>query len=65
MEHFQRYKNKTMKELKYFVFQNYYRQIGFTKENSYYPMKHQKKKDLRFLATKLIAKTPDAGNAKV
>ena len=54
-----------MKELKYFVFQNYYRQIGFTKENSYYPMKHQKKKDLRFLATKLIAKTPDAGNAKV
>ena len=35
---------KTVKELKEFIFENYYRGIGFTGENSYYSMKHQKKK---------------------
>ena len=30
-------------ELKDFFFENYYRRIGFSKENSYYSMKHQKK----------------------
>ena len=39
-------------------------QIGFLKENSYYFIKHQKKKDLLLLATKLIEKNPDATNAK-
>ena len=41
-----------IKELRDFIFKNYYRKIGFTKENSYYSMKHQKKKDLLLLATK-------------
>ena len=39
-------------------------QIGFLKENSCYFIKHQKKKDLFLLATKLIEKNPDATNAK-
>ena len=33
----------TVKELKDFIFENYYRQIGFTKEKSYYSNKRQKK----------------------
>ena len=49
-------KKMKIKELKDFIFENYYRQIEFTKENSYYSMKHQKKKDLLLLATKLIEK---------
>ena len=36
-------KRMAVKELKNFIFQNYYRQIGFTKENSYHSVKHQKK----------------------
>ena len=47
-------KKKTVKELKDFIFENYYRGIGFTNENSYYSMK--KMKDLLLLATKLIEK---------
>ena len=37
-------KKMTIKELKDLIFENYYRQIGFTKENSYYSIKRQKKK---------------------
>ena len=55
---------KIIKELKDFIFENYYRQIGFTKENSYYSMKHRKKKDLSLFATKLIEKIPAASNTK-
>ena len=40
----------TAKELRYIIFGNYYRLIGFTKENNYYSIK----KDLLLLATKLI-----------
>ena len=42
----------------------YYRQVWFSKENSYYSMKCQKKKDLLLLAIILIEKIPDATNAK-
>ena len=45
-----------MKELKNFIFENYYIGFGFAKESSYYSMKHQKKKDLQLLETKLIEK---------
>ena len=37
-------KKMTIKELKDLIFESYYRQIGFTKENSYYSIKRQKKK---------------------
>ena len=63
-EYTQCYIKVTIKELKDFIFENYYRQIEFTKEKSYYSMKHQKKKDLLLLATKLIEKKPNASNAK-
>ena len=44
---------KMKKTQKYFISENYYRQIVFTKENSYYAMEHQKKNDLLLLTTKL------------
>ena len=56
-------KKLTIKEFKDFLFENFYRQIGFTKENSY-SMKHPKKTELVLLATKLLGKIPDAGNDK-
>ena len=34
-------KKMTMKELRDFIFKNYYKQIGFTEENSYNSMKRQ------------------------
>ena len=58
----------TMKKTqKYFIFENYYRQIVFTKENSYYALEHQKKNDLLLLTTKLTTtkkNIPDASNDK-
>ena len=47
-----------------FIFENYYKQIGFSKEDSYYSMKPLKRKDLLLLANKLIEKVPDPHNAK-
>ena len=41
------------KKLQDFIFENYYRRTRFTKENSYYLMKHQKKNDLLLLETNL------------
>ena len=55
--------NKAVKELKHFIFESYYRQTGFTRENSYCLMKCRKKQDLVLSATKSI-KIPDASNAK-
>ena len=37
-------KKMTIKEPKDFIYENYYRQIGFPKESSNHSMKHQKKK---------------------
>ena len=47
-----------------FIFENYYKIIGFSKENSYYSMKRLKIKYLLLLATKSIEKIPDPCNAK-
>ena len=41
------------KKMQDFIFENYYRRTRFTKENSYYLMKHQKKNDLLLLGTNL------------
>ena len=49
-------KRMTIKQFRDFIFESYYRRIGFTKENSYYSMKHQKKKDLLSFVTKLLKK---------
>ena len=45
-----------------FIFENYYKRIGFFKENSYYSMKRLKKL-LLLLVKKLIAKIPNPRNA--
>ena len=51
-------------EIKDFIFENYYKEIGFSKKNSYNSMKHLTKKDLFSLANKLIENIPDPCNAK-
>ena len=60
INNFRDIKKLTVKELKDFIDEKHYRRIEFLKENSYYSMKHQKKKDVFLLATKLIEKIPDA-----
>ena len=57
-------KKMSVNEIRNFIFENYYRRSGFSKENSYYSMKHQKKKDIRWFATKLKKQIPDPHNAK-
>ena len=54
----------TVNERRDFFHGNYYKQIRFLKESSYYSMKCLKKKDLLLLGTKLIEKIPDPTNAK-
>ena len=46
----------TVNKLRDFIFENYYKQIGFVKEKSYYSIKRLKNKDLLLFATKLIKK---------
>ena len=46
----------TVIERKDFIFENYYKRIGFVKESSYYSMKRLKRKDLLLRATKFIKK---------
>ena len=53
----------TANEIRDFIFKNYYKRIGFSKENSYYSMKH-KKKDLQLFPIKLTEKIPDPRNAR-
>ena len=60
---------KDVNEIKDFIFANYYKRIGFSKENSYYSMKRlkkkkKKKKDLLLITNKLIEKIPDLCDAK-
>ena len=52
----------SVNEIRGFIFKNYYKRIGFSKDNNYYLMKRLKNKDL--FATKLIEKIPDPCNAK-
>ena len=51
-------------EIRKFIFENYYKRIGFSKENSYYQMKRLKRKDLMLLVNELVGKAPDPRNAK-
>ena len=43
-KYFQCYKKVPLNEFKDFIFENYYKQIGFYKENSSYTIKNQKKR---------------------
>ena len=57
-------KQMSVNKIREFIFENNYKRIGFSKENSYYSMKHFKKKDLLLLANKLIEKISDPCNGK-
>ena len=54
----------SVNEIRDFTFENNYKTVGFSKENSYYTMKRLKRKYLLLLACKLIEKIPDSRNAK-
>ena len=56
-------KKMSINEIRDFIFENYYKQIGFSKESSYYSVKRLKRTDLLLLANKLIEKVPDPQNA--
>ena len=60
----QPYEKNGSHELRDFIFENYYKQIRFVKESSYYSVKRLEKKHLLLLATKLIEKMADPSNAK-
>ena len=62
-KHYQSYK-KAFNDIINFIFENYYKQIGFSKEGSYYSMKRLKRKDLLLFAHKLIGEVPNFRNAK-
>ena len=47
-----------------FFFKKYYKQIGFSKESSYYSMKNIKKKYLLLFASQLVENIPDPLNTK-
>ena len=57
-------KKMSVNEIKDFIFENYYKRIEFSKEDSYCTMKRLKKKDLLLLVNKLKEKIPDSRNAK-
>ena len=57
-------KKMTIHELGDFIFENYYKQIGYVKESGCYSMKRLKRKDLLLLATKLIGKIAYSSNVK-
>ena len=42
-------KKMSVNEIRNFIFENYYKQIAFSKENSHYSMKPQEKKIYNFL----------------
>ena len=45
-------KKMSINEIKYFIFENYYKRIEFSEETNYYSVKCFKKKDLLLLASK-------------
>ena len=54
----------SINDIRDFIFGNYYKRSGFSKEESYYSMKWLKIKKLLLLAKKLIEKVSDPPNAK-
>ena len=52
-------KTITINEIKHFIFENYYKRIGFSQKISYNSMKYLTKKDLLSLADKLVKNIPD------
>ena len=58
-------KKMSVNEIRYFIFENYYKRIGFSKENSHYSINCFKKSKRFILACKKVnKKMPDSCNAK-
>ena len=57
-------KEMSVNEIRYFILENYYKWIGFSKESSYYSLKRVKRKNLLLLANKLMGKIPDLHSVK-
>ena len=57
-------KKKTCNGLIDVIFENYYKQVGYARENSYYTMRQHIKKDLQLFAIKLTGKLLDSRNIK-
>ena len=58
-------KKMFVNEIRDFIFENYYKQIGILrKKKSYYSIKRLKRKDLLLLSNKSIEKVHDPCNAK-
>ena len=58
-------KEMLVNEISHFVFENYYKQNGFSKEHDYYSMKSLKRKDLLLFPNTLIEKIHDPHNALI
>ena len=54
----------SVNKIRDFIFENYYKRIGFSKESSYYSMKRLKKIYCCSLKNKLAEKVPDPCNVK-
>ena len=57
-------KKISVNEIKDFIFENYYKRVVFSKENSSYSMEYLKKKVLLLLENKLVEEIPHPRNAK-
>ena len=57
-------KKISVNEIKDFIFENYYKRIVFSKENSSYSMEYLKEKVLLLLENKLVEEIPHPRNAK-
>ena len=57
-------KKISVNEIKDFIFENYYKRIVFSKENSSYSMEYLKKKVLLLLENNLVEEIPHPRNAK-
>ena len=53
-KHYQGYNKDECQQIRDFIYENYYKQIEFSKEGSYYLWKRLKKERLLLLANKLI-----------
>ena len=45
-----------VKDVREFIFENYYKEIGFTKKDNYYLLKKAEKRDFVLIATNLMKK---------
>ena len=54
----------TVNEIRDFIFENYYKRVGFSNKSSYYSMKRLERKNLLLVINKLREKVPDPCNSK-